>query len=253
MLTATVRRLRTMRSDAGVTLAELVVAMGLATLIATVTMFVFVSTSSAVNSVGDSFNASGSARAALQSWQTLIAAADAPQTTNTCPTGTTGHRFEWLTSTETLFYADLHNRAADGTCTPQTMVWLALRKGRLLEARYTIAAGQTAYSQAVCRTLSFATHATASAGALFTPNPGQVLTSVDYGATFASTTPFAAVTGCANAPTSVSTTAVSDTDTSANNALAQVNSVGIDFTLTDQTGKHTQTYDTTVTVLGGSS
>jgi hypothetical protein len=227
--------------------------MGLATVIGTITLLVFTSTSSAVNATGDAYVASSSARATLQSWQTLLAAADAPQTTNTCPTGTTSHRFEWLTGSETLFYADLGNRAADGTCTPQTMVWLALRNSALLEARYSVTAGSPTYRLTLCRTLAGAPHATVSAGTLFTPDPGTVLGSVDYGASFAASTAFAHVTSCATAPSSVQASAVSDTDTTANNALAQVTSVGIDFTVTDQTGKHAQTYDTTVTVLAGAN
>jgi hypothetical protein len=252
MLSRLISRTRELRhSDAGVTLAELVVAMGLATLIGALTLVVFTSTSSAVDATGDSLNGSGAARVTLQTWQSLLSTADAPQTTSTCPTGSTSHRFEWLTSTETLFYSDVNNRAADGTCTPNTMVWLALRNGALLEVRYAFSSG--AYQRSVCRALSMSPQATVTAGTLFTPNPGQVLTSVDYGAAFAASSPFTAVTGCSTAPTTVSSAAVTDTDTTANNALAQIGAVGVDFTVTDSTGTHPQSYDGVVTILGGSS
>ncbi|MGN6606225.1 MAG: hypothetical protein ACTHMS_04345 [Jatrophihabitans sp.] len=249
MLTAGLTRLRA--DDAGTSLVELLVAMVLATICGAATLLVFSSSNDAVNDTSDALLGTGNARATLLTWQSLIQAADAPQTDTTCSVGATAHRFEWITARETLFYSNLDNKSATAaTCTPPTMVWLALRNGALLEARYTVTPGQTTYNRTLCRVLGLAQHATVSASTLFTPNPGQMLSTVDYGSAFASTTPFAAVTGCANTPASVSAASVSNGTTT---ALSQVTSVGIDFTVADASGKHTQSYDTTVTVLGGTT
>jgi type II secretory pathway pseudopilin PulG len=253
MLTARLHAVR--RSDAGITLTELLVAMTLAGLVGAMTLLVFVSTNRAVSDTSDSLIASGDARVTLQTWQTLMQAADAPQTTNTCSSGATAHRFEWITDRDTLFYANLGNRSTDtsGSCAPQTMVWLALRNDALLEARYSVAAGQTTYQRTLCRTLSLKPQATVTAGSLFTPNPGRVLMAANFGATFASGTPFANAGSCAATPATVNANTVRNSDQAAVNALALVNVVGIDFVVRDSGGKHTQNYDATVAVLGGTT
>jgi prepilin-type N-terminal cleavage/methylation domain-containing protein len=235
--------------DAGVTLTEVLVAMVLTSIVGAMTVLMFTSTSSAVSDTTDSLTGSGDARVTLQTWQTLLQAADTPQRDDVCNSGEGGeHRFEWITTREILFYANLGNRSTDssGTCTPQTMVWLALRDGALLEARYTIAAGDTTYHRTVCRTLSMKPQATVTAGSLFTPNPGQVSPTLNFGSTFAAGTAFAAATGCASTPASVAWTAVSNPTT---DALAKVTAVGIDFSIIDSRSKHSQTYDATVAVL----
>ena len=245
------KRLRD-RGDAGMTLAELAVSMGLATVVGAMTLVVFLSANTTVRNTDDQLIGTANARNILQSWRGLIQVADAPQPTGNCPTGSTAHRFEWLTTTETLFYAGVNNRSSDDACTPPQLIWLAVRDGRLLEARYTITPPATTYVQTVCRTLSSSTQAKVSAGTLFAPNPGEILYSVDYGQSFAATGPFSSAVSCATAPTSLTPASVTNTDTNANNALAQVTSVGIDFTVTNSAGTHSQTYDATVAIYGGS-
>jgi type II secretory pathway pseudopilin PulG len=249
------------RSEKGLTLVELLVAMGLATIVGSMTLLLFVSANSSVNATTDRLTGSSGARVVLQSWQALMQTADtAPatngslQATGACPTGSTAHRFEWLTSTETLFYADQGNRSGTGTtCTPPTLVWLGIRNKQLVEAVYPLATGATAFTLGSCHLLTDAATAPVTAGSLFTPNPGHVLFSVDYGAAFAAASAFANVTGCGNMPTSLVIASVLNTDPTANNALSQMTTVGIDFTIADRTGAHTQTFDTTVPVLGGVS
>lgn len=242
---------RTAAGDAGVSLIELVVGMALATIVGAMTLATFVGANDAVNTTTDRLVGTANARNTLQTWQSLIQVADSPQTMNTCSTGSTQHRFEWLTSTEVLFYANLSNRKPDGTCLPPQLIWLALRNGNLLEARYTITQAATSYVQSVCRTLSQSPGATITAATLFSPNPGQALFAVNFGSAFAQASPFASATGCSSVPTSVAVATVSNSDPTANNALAQVNSVGIDFIVADETGQHTQSFDTIVAVNGG--
>lgn len=254
-------RARIEQRDAGVTLVELLVTLGLATIVGTMTLLLFTSANASVNATTDRIVGTADARTVLQSWQALLQSADVAPATNgsgaatgSCPSGSTTHRFEWLTNTEVAFYADLANRSASGTtCTPPTLIWLGLRNGQLIEGEYAVSTGGTTFSLSTCLALTDQASAKVSTNSLFTPNPGQVLFSVDYGATFAATTGFASTTSCATMPTSVSVTGMLDTDAAANNALAQMRTVGIDFTVSDSTGAHTQNFDATVPILGGIS
>jgi type II secretory pathway pseudopilin PulG len=254
-------RQRLANSEAGVTLVELLVTLGLASIVGAMTLALFTSANASVSATTDRLVGSAGARNVLQSWQALIQTADSAPATNssgaatgTCPIGSTAHRFEWLTSTEIAFYADVANRSASSTnCTPPTLIWLGLRSGQLMEGVYSLSTGSTAFALSSCHALTDAQSAKVSSNSLFTPNPGQALFSVDYGATFAAASAFAAATSCTNMPTSVSVTGMLDTDAAANNALAQMTTVGIDFTVADSTGTHTQTFDATVPVLGGIS
>lgn len=246
--------------DRGATLVELMVAMGLSTILGTITLLVFTTANSSVNATSDGLVDSAGARNVLQSWQSLIQTADAAPATNSsgqstgdCPTGTTAHRFEWLTPTETLFYADIANRSGTSiSCGAPTLIWLGIRSGVLYEAHYSTNSSAN-YTLSLCRTLTDASSGKVTAGSLFTPNPGQVLFSVDFGAAFAAASAFAPVTSCRNMPTTVAISALKNTDATANNSLSQMTSVGIDFTMGDSTGTHSQTYDSTVAVLGGIS
>ena len=254
MLSFLRRRLRAVASgDGGMSLIELLVAMVLSTLVGAMTLMTFISASSASSTTGDRLLGTANARVALQSWQSLIQVADAPPSgvAGACSTGATAHRFEWITLTDILFYAGVDNRAGDGTCTPPQLVWLALRNSTLLEAHYTYSSGT--WGSPLCRTLTQPPHSTVTSSTLFTPNPSQVMVLPDLGQAFATSSPFATVTSCASIPPSFLAGAVSDTDTTANNTLAQVNTIGIDFVLADQTDNHTQSFDTTATVYGGTS
>jgi type II secretory pathway pseudopilin PulG len=254
------RRFAAVDNDRGATLVELMVAMGLSTILGTITLLVFSTANTSVNATSDGLVDSAGARNVLQSWQGLIQTADAAPVTDSnglsigsCPTGTSAHRFEWLTSTETLFYADIANRSGTSiTCGTPTLIWLGLRGGVLYEAHYSTNSSAN-YSLSLCRTLTDVSSGKVTAGSLFTPNPGQVLYSVDYGSAFAAASAFARVTSCSNMPTTVAIAGLKNTDATANNSLSQMTSVGIDFTMNDSTGTHSQTYDSTVAVLGGIS
>lgn len=255
MLTARLRRrLRGIaHDDAGLTLMELVVAMVVATVVGAMTMLTFLSANKSVQVTGDRVLGTAAARNTLQSWQSLIQVADAPQTGTTCSTGITAHRFEWITSDDMLLYANVGNRDATGGCTPTQMVWLALRDQTLIEARYAYSDQAAGWTTSACRTLSGAPYATITAGALFVPDPGTFVADADYGGTFAATSPFGSVTSCADAPDLVLPASVSQSAATANQTLAQVKSVGIAFTVADRSGAHQQAYDTTAAVYGGSS
>lgn len=125
MLTRLRARRRAKHGDAGITLIELVVAMTIATIVATLTTALFV-TSSNVNSKTTNTNvATSAARAVLDSWAALISVADAPtipyvsnvpQNGSTAqPTaGTAADRIINITPTELTFWADVNNRPSCG-------------------------------------------------------------------------------------------------------------------------------------------
>jgi hypothetical protein len=255
MLTARLRRrlAEATGNDAGITLMELIVAMVVATMVGAMTMLTFLAANKSVQVTGDRLLGTAAARNTLQSWQSLIQVADAPQTGSTCSTGVTAHRFEWITDNDMLLYANVANRDASGGCTPTQMVWLALRDRTLIEARYSYSDSAAGWARSVCRTLSGAPYATINAGALFVPDPGQFIPDADYGVTFAATSPFGSVTSCADAPDLVQPDSVKQSVPTANRTLAQVKSIGIAFTVADRSGEHRQSYDTTAAVYGGSS
>lgn len=203
-------------ADAGVTLIEMVVAMALSTLIGAMTLTLFVHVNDATQTSTDRAINTAQAREILQSWTSYLHVADGPSY------GDRSHRFEWITASDMLFYADLANRgsSADAVGSP-TVVWLRLTSGRLIEELF--AYGTT--TPKVCRILADSV----TASPLFTSydTTYAAMTGQDLGASLAT-----AGTGCTNLPSSVS-----QTDYTAVSALEDVGRVQISFTITDTRGK----------------
>jgi Tfp pilus assembly protein PilV len=224
MLTRLRRRLRSAADDAGVTLIEVVVAMGLSTILGTATLLFFVSANNSAASSLDRTIAGAQARSAVQAWTSYLRVSDGPAA------GNPSHRFEWITATSTLFYADLNNRSGAAAATAPRMVWLRYDAANsdLVEEQFT--KGSSAYNTtpSVCRIV--ATNVTALSITGYTTSAGDS----DFGASLAPTG-----SGCVHLSGSVT-----QTDSVANAVLAKVTSVAISVTLTDSTGQHSPAFPT---------
>jgi hypothetical protein len=137
MLTAIARRRRQMmrrdRADLGVSLIELVVAMGLMTVIGAMTLAFFISMNTADSRTVDANISTAGARNALETWTRLLTVADSSQTA-ALGTG----RFQQITPTTAIFYANMNsNRASTSAArTAPTKVFLSLEGGQLVERDY---------------------------------------------------------------------------------------------------------------------
>lgn len=224
-----IRIRRRLAHDDGVTLIELVVGMALSTIIGAMTLFLFVNANATTQASTDRSIDVAKARGLLQAWTSYVQVADGPTS------GSASHRFEWFTSNDVLFYADLGNRSAttDSVATP-TIVWLRLAGGRLIEEQF--AYGTT--SPAVCRIL--AQNVTASS--LFTASDATraAMSGVDLGQPMV-----AGGAGCTSLPSSIT-----QTDTTAVANLQSVSRVAIAFTITDTRGSHTVEFRAVADVQG---
>jgi prepilin-type N-terminal cleavage/methylation domain-containing protein len=136
MLTARIRRLRS--DDRGVTLAEMLVAMGISTILGTVAMFFFIGAARTGSKTILTNQNTGDARVALDSWTSMLRVA------GWLDAGAQTDRFEEITPTKIVFYANLDNRTtADQTIGAVTKVALLLRttnvttgEGNLVEMRF---------------------------------------------------------------------------------------------------------------------
>jgi len=229
VLTAVRARLRILRAtaDAGVTLMELVVAMALSTLIGAMTLTLFLQVNDTTQTSNDRAINTAQARQVMQSWTSYLHVADGPSY------GNPSHRFEWITDSDLLFYADLGNRAAstDAVSAP-TVVWLRLTNGRLIEEQFTY--GTT--SPKVCRILADSV----TAAPLFTAydTTYAAMTGQDLGSPMAT-----GGTGCTDLPSSVS-----QTDFTAVSALEDVARVQISFTITDTRKKRSAQFSSSADV-----
>ena len=122
MLTALPRRLRRLHCvDAGITLAELLVAMVITTIIGTMATSFFVSATHVGTTTISSNQNAADARITLDSWTSQLRLAGWFDTTNKVD------RFEEITPTKIVFWANLANRnATDGTSGALTKVALML-------------------------------------------------------------------------------------------------------------------------------
>jgi Tfp pilus assembly protein PilW len=130
VLSRTLRRFRTRRirlsDDRGITLAELMVSMTLTTILGTMAVLFFVgATREGYRTVLTNQN-SGDARVTLDSWTTMLRVA------GWLDPNTEADRFEEITSTKIVFYANLNNRVTSTSApysapTPTTKVALMLR------------------------------------------------------------------------------------------------------------------------------
>jgi hypothetical protein len=227
-LAAVRRRLRARRtrSDAGITLAELVVAMGLSTLIGALTLGLFISITKSSGATTDRAINTGAARNLIQSWTAYLRVAD-----GTTPGSRVG-RIEWLTASDMLFYSDLYNRSMTSVSTTAspTMVWLRRdSSGALVEEQFT-ATATAGTKPTMCRTLLTSTVVT---GSLFTAwdSSASPMSSLDLG-----TAPTASK-GCVALPVTVPSQ-VKNSDAVAQANLQTVFSVVIDFIVRDSRSTH---------------
>lgn len=258
MLTALRRRAARVRAtrDAGVTLMELVVAMTLSTILGAMTLAVFVRVNDSSSSTTDRAISSRSASLVMNAWPSYLKVSDGTTA------GSIGNRFEWLTSTDMLFYANLYNRpmgAVDSTTAP-TMVWLRLdSSGALVEEQFpsTASAGT---NPTVCRVLTDIRRARVTAGdsdstspLLFTPYDVGANAMLHYDAASHTVVGYnlgtapTATAGCRALPvTPPSRAAHPDPVISGN--LQNVASVGITFTVRDSRSAHPLDFSAIVTL-----
>jgi len=223
------RRVRAVvdRGDAGITLMELVVSMVLTAIVSAMTVGILLSVNSSTNDSTDRTVNTGDARSTIQDWTAYLRVADGKTA------GVKTNRFEWVTSNDMLFYADLYNRTVTNlTATgAPTMIWLRLDShGVLIEEQFpsTATAGT---APRLCRRM--VTGVSTPYGPLFTPYDdsrgsmsGDVL----------GTAP-AASAGCQQLPVTVP----SQTNKPDPAALANqqdIASVQVDFVVRDTSGKH---------------
>jgi hypothetical protein len=220
--------------DDGVTLTELLVSMGLSTLLGAVTLTLFLNINASSSGTTDRTISSSTARNTIQAWTGYLRVADGT------PPGTRTNRLGWLAPNDMLLFSDLGNRSMISITTTSApiMIWLRLdTAGQLVEEQFTttptsggaiatVAAGTKAK---VCRVL--ASHVTVRS-ALFTPSDslGSAMTSLRLG-----TAP-TAQPGCQPLPVAVPTAGNADSVVKTN--LQNVNSVVIDFIIRDTAGKH---------------
>jgi hypothetical protein len=131
-----------------------------------------------------------------------------------------------------------------------------MRDGTLLQAQYSL--GASGWAIDGCKVLSEKPYATFSSPALFSANRGGALPGVDTGQLWSASGPFAGVSTCSAAPTSlaanwVTTMQLASPDGTALEVLKAVTNIGIDFIASDQTGKHTQEFAAVAAVYGGTS
>jgi prepilin-type N-terminal cleavage/methylation domain-containing protein len=121
-----------LRGERGMTLVELVVAMALSGVLAAMTTFAFVGLSRAVRTTTTTSQSASQARVALNSWTTLLEAAESPtRNVDDVPA------FETVDATTLVFYSSLNNRStATTTFTAPTKIRIALVGGQLIEKRY---------------------------------------------------------------------------------------------------------------------
>lgn len=221
------RRSRT-TDDAGVTLIEVVVAMGLSTILGTAALLFFTAANDSAASSLDRSVSSAQARTALQSWTSYLRVSDGPAA------GNPSHRFEWITPTSTLFYADLGNRSGATVAGAPRMVWLRYdaTTSQLVEEQFTKTGSSYSATPTVCRIL--ATNVTGLTFSGYTSSVGDS----DFGTSLAPSG-----SGCLNLSGSVS-----QTDAVANAVLAKVTSVAISVSVTDTKAQHSQTYSSLAAV-----
>lgn len=220
--------------DAGVSLVEMIVGMTLSVILGAVTLAMVVAVNDSASATNYRVFGAAQARTALQAWSSYLRVADG------ITPGSPAHRFEWVTPTSTLFYADLNNRTGLTQTTSPVRIWLRLdSSGNLVEEQfsYNTASGAYPSQPSVCRVL--ASRVSSLTFTAYTSSSSDT----DFGASLAPSG-----SGCLSI-----TGSVSQTDGVANSTLAKVASVSIDVIVSDLTGR-TQEYSTaaTIPVLMGS-
>lgn len=154
-------------TDAGVTLIEVMVGMVLAMIVGALTLSFFVTMDRASNDTVDSNVTTASARNVIEAWTRLLSLADSPQTA-----GDSAGRFEQITPTSVVFYANMNNRSTtSGVRTPPTKVSLSLENGDLIERDYAPQSQvvPSTYPSVPTRTMHVASNIVTATGWLFAP------------------------------------------------------------------------------------
>lgn len=242
-MSAILSRLRALlrRGDAGVTLTELVVSMGLFTIVGVLTLGLMININTSTASTTDRTISSSSARNAILAWTAYLRVADGTTA------GSRTNRIEWLTAKDMLFYADLNNRSIDtpGTTSAPTMVWLRLdTAGNLVEEKFVSTAAQGA-TPTSCRSL--VSHVSTPSTSLFSAIDANGNAVAPQG-----TAPVVAA-GCQHLPVTVNSHLQHPNLTVQTN-LSNVNTVSIDFVVRDTRGAHPLefTSQAVLPALGGS-
>ena len=219
-------------NDAGATLTELIVAMTLSVILGAVTLTMFVTVNGSAASSTDRTIGSSQARDALQSWSGYLAVSDGPVS------GSTSHRFEWISAHDMLFYADLNNRAGSAARSAPSIIWLRLDGNQQLVEEQFASYSTFPASYSSCRIL-----ATGVTSTTFTP-----YTTATVSGSFGIPT-FTAGNGCQPLPVSVT-----QTDGIAVSNLQQVNSIQIDLSVQSGSDLRVLAYSTLASVppLSGS-
>ncbi|MDT4947220.1 MAG: hypothetical protein QOH14_3953 [Pseudonocardiales bacterium] len=264
MLTARIRRLRS--DDRGITLAELLVAMGITTIIGTVAVFFFVGASRTGYKTILTNQNTGDARVTLDSWTSMLRVA------GWLDAGAQTDRFEEITPTKIVFYANLDNRTtADQTVGAVTKVALLLRttnagtgQGNLIEIRFK---SDDTTVQSV-RQLAFNVQPTGGAGqAVFQPrnHAGGVVDTINTKGCLSGSTPKAGLclqsppagAGMLDPKVSATSLAVSSGSLRGNPAvsvdttLADIGSITVAFTVRDPSATASMDYSGTASVNSG--
>jgi prepilin-type N-terminal cleavage/methylation domain-containing protein len=153
MLSVALRRRRP-RGEDGFTLAELLVAMVVASIVGALALSWFIGASNATTTTTDVDNATASARNVLQTWGRMLQLAGA-----SAGVGTTTNGIQSINATSITFSAYLSNSGAcspESSCAPlsTTNVTLALTGGKLYE---TIGSGKASVVEASTTTAADAT------------------------------------------------------------------------------------------------
>jgi type II secretory pathway component PulJ len=246
MLKGLLRRARRLvRTDDGVTLMELVVAMTLSTALGALTLFLFISVSNSSDATNDRTINTASARNTLEAWSGYLQVSDGTSAGN----GT--NRFEYLAPNDMLFYADLNNRNNTTGTTAPTMMWLRIdSKGNLVEEQFASTA-VSGSSWSTCRVIAIqATAGITDLPQLFTAKSAS-------GNTFSSGSLGSAPTsgvGCQVLP-QTPPSAQGQLSSVVSTNLQTVRTVEIAFTIVDSQGKHPLEFDSVVTlpVLGATT
>jgi len=256
---------RSLRSERGVTLAELMVAMTLTTIVGTMGTSFFVGASNAGNHTLASNQGTGDARLTLDSWTSMIRVA------GWLDPNTMADRFEEITPTKIVFYANVGNRnSTSSTVGDRTKVALMLDvtdastgRGQLVEVLF----GPDNTTPTSVRQLAFNAGPTGGAW-VFTPyNQAGAAVDLSQPLCVDGTTPTTGL--CAQAPAGPGPagaglldpslaagthTVVPGTlrgDGSANAMLANVGRIDIAFTVSDPSGTTTMDFASSASVSSG--
>ena len=218
------RRLRAarLRDDAGMSLTELLVTMGLSTIIGAMTLGLFIQINNTTTRATDRTTNSSAARTLIQAWTAYLRVADGPVA------GSRVSRIEWLTANDMLFYADLGNRSgAVGTTGAPTMIWLRRDTNNTLVEEQFPGASAAGTAPTVCRALVGRVTGTAP---VFNGEDSK------YNPISAGQAPTPSA-GCQKLPITVPSQQ-RNPDLAAQATLQNVYLIEIVFTINDSTGKH---------------